>query len=105
MKLKVCTLAVVAVIPILFASPKASIEKVRGHAPSKSVNSPPASAVLDDWGTRFASFGIAIAANDRRTLIRTTSVQLAMFDAVNATLNGPYRGFASKPEAAPNASA
>lgn len=105
MKLKLCTLAVFAVIPILFASPNASNEKVSGHAPIKSVNSPPASAVLDDWGTRFASFGIAVGENERRTLIRTTIVQLAMFDAVNAALNGPYRGFASKPEAAPDASA
>lgn len=105
MKLKLCTLAVFAVIPIMFASPKASNEKVSGHAPIKSVNSPPASAVLDDWGTRFASFGIAVGENERRTLIRTTIVQLAMFDAVNAALNGPYRGFASKPAAAPDASA
>ncbi|HEY0763684.1 MAG TPA: hypothetical protein VGD61_15030 [Pyrinomonadaceae bacterium] len=105
MKLKLCTLAVFAVIPILLASPKASNEKVSSHGPIKSVNSPPASAVLDDWGTRFASFGIAVGENERRTLIRTTIVQLAMFDAVNAALNGPYRGFASKPEAAPDASA
>src|ERR1700752_4802997 len=105
MKLKLCTLAVFAVIPILFASPNASNKKVSGHAPIKSVNSPPASAVLDDWGTRFASFGIAVGENDRRTLIRTTIGQLAMFDAVNAALNGPYRGFASKPEAAQDASA
>jgi hypothetical protein len=104
MKLKLCTLAVFAVIPILFASPDASNEKVGGHAPIKSVNSPP-SAVLDDWGTRFASFGAAVGENERRTLIRTTIAQLAMFDAVNAALSGPYRGFASKPEAAPDASA
>ena len=105
MKLKLCTLAVFAVIPILFASPNASNKKVSSHAPIKSVNSPPASAVLDDWGTRFASFGIAVGENERRTLIRTTIVQLAMFDAVNAALNGPYRGFASKPKAASDASA
>jgi hypothetical protein len=105
MKLKLCTLAVFAVIPILFASPNASNKKVSGHAPIEPVNSPPASAVLDDWGTSFASFGIAVGENERRTLIRTTIVQLAMFDAVNAALNGPYRGFASKPEAAPDASA
>ena len=65
MKLKLCTLAVFAVIPILFASPNASNEKVSGHAPIKSVNSPPASAVLDDWGTRFSAFGIAVGENER----------------------------------------
>ena len=32
-----------------------------------------------------------------RTQVRTTIAQLAMFDAVNAVLDGPYRPFASKP--------
>ena len=105
MKLKLCTLAVFAVISMVFASPSASNGKVSGHAPIEPVNRPPASAVLDDWGTRFASFGAAVGENDRRTLIRTAIVQFAMFDAVNAALNGRYRGFASKPEAAPHASA
>jgi hypothetical protein len=39
-----------------------------------------------------------------RTQIRTTIAQLAMFDAVNAVLDGPYRPFASRPDSAPGAS-
>src|SRR4030095_1638850 len=39
-----------------------------------------------------------------RTQIRIAIVQLAMFDAVNAALDGPYRPFASKPAADPGAS-
>src|SRR6478672_12413932 len=54
-------------------------------------------AVLDDWGNRFASLGASIPENALRTQIRTTIAQLAMFDAVNAVLDGPYRPFASKP--------
>ena len=104
MKLKLYTFAVFAVIAILFAPTNRSNAKVSGYAPIKRVSSPPASAVLDDWGTRFASFGLAVGENDRRTLIRTTIVQLAMFDAVNAAVNGRFRGFASKPEAAADAS-
>jgi hypothetical protein len=54
-------------------------------------------AVLNDWGNRFASLGASIPENSLRTQIRTTIAQLAMFDAVNAVLDGPYRPFASKP--------
>jgi len=90
MKLKLYTFAVFAVIAILFAPTNRSNAKVSGYAPVKRVSSLPASAVLDDWGTRFASFGLAVGENDRRTLIRTTIVQLAMFDAVNAAVNGRF---------------
>jgi hypothetical protein len=55
------------------------------------------SAVLDDWGNRFASLGASVPENNLRTQIRTTIAQLAMFDAVNAVLDGRYRPFASKP--------
>jgi hypothetical protein len=61
-------------------------------------------AVLDDWGTRFTSLGASVPENALRTQIRTTIAQLAMFDAVNAVLDGPYRPFASKPLSAPGAS-
>ena len=54
-------------------------------------------AVLDDWGNRFTSLGASVPENALRTQIRTTIAQLAMFDAVNAVLDGPYRPFASKP--------
>src|SRR5262245_2901054 len=54
-------------------------------------------ALLDDWGNRFASLGASVLENSLRTQIRTTIAQLAMFDAVNAVFDGPYRPFASKP--------
>src|SRR5436305_4587922 len=62
------------------------------------------SAVLDDWGTRFASLGASVPENALRTQVRTTIAQMAMFDAVNAVLDGPYRPFASKPLSALGAS-
>src|SRR5215510_6813061 len=62
-------------------------------------------ALLDDWGNRFTSLGASVPENSLRTQIRTTIAQLAMFDAVNAVLDGPYRPFASKPPSAPDASA
>ena len=55
------------------------------------------SAVLDDWGNRFTSLGASVPENAQRTHIRTTIAQMAMFDAVNAVLDGAYRPFASKP--------
>src|SRR5262245_5705671 len=61
-------------------------------------------AVLDDWGNRFVSLGASVPENALRTQVRTTIAQLAMFDAVNAVLDGPYRPFASKPLPAPGAS-
>src|SRR5262245_47140780 len=54
-------------------------------------------AVLDEWGNRFTALGASVPENALRTHIRTTIAQLAMFDAVNAVLDGPYRPFASKP--------
>ena len=62
------------------------------------------SALLDDWGNRFTALGAAVPENNLRTQVRTTIAQLAMFDAVNAVLDGPYRPFASKPPAEPGAS-
>ena len=60
--------------------------------------------VLDDWGKRFMSLGTMVPENPLRTQVRTTIAQLAMFDAVNAVLNGRYRPFASKPASPPGAS-
>src|SRR6476659_333594 len=61
-------------------------------------------ALLDDWGNRFTALGASVPENPLRTQVRTTIVQLAMFDAVNAVLEGPYRPYASKPPSAPGAS-
>jgi hypothetical protein len=61
-------------------------------------------AVLDYWGARFTALGASVPENALRTQIRTTIAQMAMFDAVNAVLEGPYRPFASKPVSAPGAS-
>ncbi len=63
------------------------------------------SAVLDEWGNRFTLLGTFVPENALRTQVRTTIAQLAMFDAVNAVLDGPYRPFASKPASPPGASA
>jgi hypothetical protein len=62
------------------------------------------SALLDEWGNRFTTLGASVPENSLRTQVRTTIAQLAMFDAVNAVLEGPYRPFASKPASAPGAS-
>jgi PAP2 superfamily len=79
-----------------------------GRSPRAVARSVPAelrgSAVLDDWGNRFTSLGTSVPENPLRTQIRTTIAQLAMFDAVNAVLDGPYRPFASKPSSAHDAS-
>src|SRR5438105_1373940 len=60
--------------------------------------------VLDDWGNRFTSLGASVPENPQRTQVRTTIAQMAMFDAVNAVFDGPYRPFASKPVPVPGAS-
>jgi hypothetical protein len=62
-------------------------------------------ALLDDWGNRFASLGVSVSENPLRTQVRTTIAQLAMFDAINAVLDGPYRPFASRPPSVFGASA
>jgi hypothetical protein len=72
------------------------------QAPAVSALTGP--AVLDDWGNRFTSLGASVPENALRTQVRTTIAQLAMFDAVNAVLDGPYRPFASKPVSVPWAS-
>jgi hypothetical protein len=61
-------------------------------------------AVLDDWGNRFTSLGASVLENTLRTQVRTAIAQMAMFDAVNAVLDGPYRPFASKPVSVSGAS-
>jgi len=61
-------------------------------------------AVLNDWGTRFTSLGVAVGENALRTQVRTTIAQLAMFDAVNAVFDGNFEPFASKPASLPGAS-
>src|SRR5262249_13432702 len=71
-------------------------------ANARAVSSPagePGPAVLDDWGNRFIALGASVPENALRTQVRTTIAQLAMFDAVNAVLDGPYHAFASKPPA------
>ena len=75
-------------------------ERPAAQAPVGPLTGP---RVLDEWGNRFVSFGGGVE-NALRTQIRTTIAQLAMFDAVNAVLDGPYEPFASKPLSAPGAS-
>jgi hypothetical protein len=78
--------------------------QLTAHAPVTTVSALPGSAVLDDWGNRFTSLGASVPENALRTRVRTTIAQMAMFDAVNAVLDGPYRPFASKPVSVPGAS-
>jgi hypothetical protein len=73
-------------------------------AQSPTVESLSGVAVLDEWGDRITSLGVSVGENALRTQVRTTIVQLAMFDAVNAVLDGNFKPFASKPVAAPGAS-
>ncbi len=73
-------------------------------AQAPAVSALTGSAVLDDWGNRFVSLGASVPENALRTQVRTTIAQFAMFDAVNAVLDGPYRPFASKPVSVPGAS-
>jgi hypothetical protein len=73
-------------------------------APVTPVGAVTGPAVLDDWGNRFTSLGTAVGENALRTQVRTTIAQMAMFDAVNAAFDGPYRPFASKPVSVPGAS-
>src|SRR5215471_99543 len=73
-------------------------------APATTVKAFTGPAVLDDWGNRFTSLGASVPENALRTQVRTTIAQMAMFDAVNAVLDGPYRPFATKPLSVPGAS-
>jgi hypothetical protein len=76
-------------------------ERPTAQAPIADLTGP---AVLDYWGNRFRLLGASVPENSLRTQVRTAIAQLAMFDAVNAVLDGPYRPFASKPVSAPGAS-
>jgi hypothetical protein len=79
--------------------------QLTAQAPVTTVSTPTGPAVLDDWGNRFTSLGASVPENALRTQVRTTIAQMAMFDAVNAVLDGPYGPFASKPVSVPGASA
>ncbi|HSF24494.1 MAG TPA: hypothetical protein VLE20_09725, partial [Blastocatellia bacterium] len=72
--------------------------------PSSTVQSLSGVAALNDWGNRITSLGAAVGENALRTQVRTTIAQLAMFDAVNAVLDGHFKPFSSKPHAAAGAS-
>lgn len=87
-------------VALLLSGPDARLT-----GPALVASALPASAVLDEWGNRFTLLGTLVPENNLRTQVRTAIAQLAMFDAVNAVLNGPYRPFASKPVSAPGASA
>ena len=84
---------IVACLFLIAMSPSRAPKAVAASLPA-GLTGP---AVLDDWGNRFTSLGASVPENALRTQIRTTIAQLAMFDAVNAVLDGPYRPFASKP--------
>ena len=89
-------------IPVALLMTCGPNRQLTAQAPAVSALTGP--AVLDDWGNRFTSLGASVPENSLRTQVRTTIAQLAMFDAVNAVLDGPYRPFASKPVSVPGAS-
>ena len=102
MKLRLCGVAVLGIIAVLFAPTTGPKAQLSGQA--YTVTALTGSAVLDEWGNRFILLGASVGENSLRTQVRTTIAQLAMFDAVNAVLDGPYRPFASKPASVPDAS-
>src|SRR2546430_531837 len=104
MKLKLYSFPAIAIAAILFAMPSGPNGQLSNQASVTPVSALSGPAVLDDWGNRFTSLGASVPENALRTQVRTTIAQLAMFDAVNAVLDGPYHPFASKPESAPGAS-
>jgi hypothetical protein len=89
--------------PLFFTIPVALLmmsglnRQLTAQAPVTAVSTLTGPAVLDDWGNRFTSLGASVPENAQRTQVRTTIAQMAMFDAVNAVLDGAYRPFASKP--------
>ena len=102
--MKLRTFATIGVVAILFAATSGPNGQLNGKPSITTVSALTGPAVLDDWGNRFTSFGVSVHENALRTQIRTTIAQLAMFDAVNAALDGHYRPFASKPASAAGAS-
>jgi hypothetical protein len=104
MKRRLYSLPALAVVMILFALTFDHHPQMTSHAAVSPAAQLTGSALLDDWGNRFASLGITAGENSLRTQIRIAIVQLAMFDAVNAVLDGPYQPFASKPVSPPGAS-
>lgn len=106
MKLKLHTFPAIVIVGFLVATMGSGSK--RQHSAEVSVMPVTlltGSAVLDDWGNRFAVLGNLVGENSLRTQVRTTIAQLAMFDAVNAVLDGHYRPFVSKPVSPPGASA
>ncbi len=104
MKLRLYSFPAIAIAAILFAMTSGPNGQLSYQAPITPVSALSGPAVLDDWGNRFTSLGASVPENALRTQVRTTIAQMAMFDAVNAVLDGPYRPFASKPASAPGAS-
>ncbi len=104
MKLRFCSFTALAISAVLFTVFSSRNAPLNAHAPVTHASSLAASAVLDKWGNLFTSLGPAVGENALRTQVRTTIVQLAMFDAINAVLDGPYRPFESKPPSSPGAS-
>ena len=95
---------ILACVTVLLVAAAAEDRSIGATAVVQGAPSLTGSALLDDWGNRIAALGTSVAENSLRTQVRTTIVQLAMFDAINAVLDGPYRPFASKPQSAPGAS-
>jgi hypothetical protein len=95
------TLFVFAILIALITTSGRNEQLLTAQTPVTDLTGP---AVLNYWGTQFTVLGASVE-NSLRTQVRTTIAQLAMFDAVNAVLDGSYEPFASKPPSVPGASA
>jgi hypothetical protein len=98
MKLRVCSLAIAAIVTGILVTGSGRIGRATVTVPLTG------SALLDDWGNRFTTLGTVVGENSLRTQVRTTIAQMAMFDAVNAAVDGHYRPFESKPQSPAGAS-
>jgi hypothetical protein len=103
MKQRIRSFVAITIVMVLFVMTNGS-NATSGHTPDMPVITVSGPAVLDDWGNRFVTLGSLVPENALRTQVRTTIAQMAMFDAVNAVLDGLYRSFASKPSSALGAS-
>ena len=104
MKLKLYTLPAIVIFALLLATMRNHNRQLSVSTPATPVSPATASAVLDEWGNLFTTLGNNVHENSLRTQVRIAIAQLAMFDAVNAVLDGPYRPFTSKPASPPGAS-
>lgn len=103
MKLRFFTFPAIVIVAMLFAAPPNLKRQPNTRAPINDGLT--GAALLDAWGNFFATLGTVVKENSLRTQVRIGIAQMAMFDAANAVLDGPYQPFVSKPPSPEGASA